>query len=209
VMMAFHRDDLAVPVELQVAAEVALGHRCLTAARALEHQTADMESLLAEIEAIATEAAHLRTRLNVPEVKQILERLVWRCLNSLDTAMPFPYEGVGVTGRSPGSLALRLRSATSISSIERLIAVGNRLSLGLCLDRSQELYFDSLYSQIVPLCLGWLQRQAALTTENAIHLAGLAIVDSDSGWDLPVIRQLLELGQTLAVDVECWLNQLS
>ena len=217
VMMAFHRDDLAVPVELQVAAEVALGHRCLTAARALEQETADMESLLAEIEAIATEAGLLRTRLNVPEVKQILERLVWRCLNSL------LLEGVGVTGRSPVDLALRLRSATSIvpsatsivhsatniSNIERLIAVGHRLSLGLCLDRSQELYFDSMHSQIVPLCLGWLQRQAALTTENRDHLPGLAIVDSDSGWDLPVIRQLLELGQTLAVDVECWLNQLS
>lgn len=197
VMMAFHRDDLAVPVELQVAAEVALGHRCLTVARALEQETADRESLLAEIEAIATESSLLRTRLNVPEVKQILERLVWRCLNSL------LLEGEGVTGRSPGSLA------TDISSIERLIAVGNRLSLGLCLDRSQELYFDSMHSQIVPLCLGWLQRQAGSTTENRDHQASLAIVDSDSGWELPVIRQLLELGQTLAVDVECWLNQLS
>ena len=56
VMMAFHRDDLAVPVELQVAAEVALGHRCLTVAKALEQETADRESLVAEIEAIATEA---------------------------------------------------------------------------------------------------------------------------------------------------------
>ncbi|CAA9377638.1 Alpha-amylase/alpha-mannosidase, partial [uncultured Microcoleus sp.] len=32
---------------------------------------------------------------------------------------------------------------------------------------------------------------------------------SGAGWDLPSIRQLLELGQTLGVDVECWLNQLS
>jgi hypothetical protein len=66
-----------------------------------------------------------------------------------------------------------------------------------------------MHSQIVPLCLGGLQRQAALMTENRDHLADDAIVDSDSGWDLSVIRQLLELGQTLAVDVECWLNQLS
>lgn len=198
VMMAFHRDDLAVPVELQVAAEVALGHRCLTVAKALEQETADRESLVAEIEAIATEAGLLRTRLNVPELKQILERLVWRYLNSL------LLEGTSVTERSPRSLA------TDISSIERLIAVGHRLSLGLCLDRSQELYFDSLHSQIVPLCLGWLQRQAGSMTNGAIDLAGtVAIVDSDSGWELPAIQHLLELGQTLAVDVECWLNQLS
>ena len=87
--------------------------------------------------------------------------------------------------------------------------MGSRLRLNLCLDRSQELYFNSLYSQIVPLCLGWLQRQAASTDENSIHLVGLDVTSSDGGWDLPSIRQLLELGQTLAVDVECWLNQLS
>jgi alpha-amylase/alpha-mannosidase (GH57 family) len=196
-MMAFHRDELAVPVELKVAAEVALGHRCLTAAKALEQETAHKESLLAEIEAIATEAGNLRTRLNVPEVKQILERLVWRCLNNL------LIEGSGVTTLSPVELE------ADISNIERLIAVGHRLSLGLCLDRSQELYFDSLYSQIVPLCLGWLQREAGSTVENAIDPAVVDVAEADSGWDLPLIRQLLELGQTLAVDVECWLHQLS
>lgn len=196
VMMAFHRDELAVPVELQVAAEVALGHRCLTAARALEQETAEVESLLAEIEAIATEAGNLGTRLNVPEVKQILERLVWRNLNSL------LLEGSGVTALS----AVELES--DIASIERLIAVANRLSLGLCLDRSQELYFDSLYGQIVPLCLGWLQRKAAKTPESSIDPV-LDVALTDSGWDLPQIRQLLELGQTLAVDVDCWLKQLS
>jgi alpha-amylase/alpha-mannosidase (GH57 family) len=197
VMMAFHRDELAVPVELKVAAEVALGHRCLTAAKALEQETADKELLLAEIEAIATEASNLRTRLNVPEVKQILERLVWRCLNSL------LIEGSGVTALSPVELE------ADISNIERLIAVGNRLNLGLCLDRSQELYFDSLYSQIVPLCLGWLQRATGSPIESAIDPTVLDVAEADSGWDLPVIRQLLELGQTLAVDVECWLQQLN
>ncbi len=197
VMMAFHRDELPVPVELQVAAEVALGHRCLTAARALEQETGDAESLRLEIEAIATEAGHLRSRLKVPEVKQILERLVWRELDALLQA------GSDVDERSP------LKLEADILHIERLIAVGDRLSLGLCLDRSQELYFDSLYSQIVPLCLGWLQRRAAVAGENKIHPVAWDIARSDGGWELSSIRQLLELGQTLAVDVECWLNQLS
>lgn len=196
VMMAFHRDELVVPVELQVAAEVALGHRCLTAAKALERETADAESLLGEIEAISTEANNLRCRLKVPEIRHILERLIYRFLKAL------LQEGSDVTLLSPVELEVDIRS------IERLIAVGNRLGLGLCLDRSQELYFDSMHSQIVPLCLGWLQRQTGSTTKSAIDLVGLDIVDSDSGWELPVIRQLLELGQTLAVDVECWLDQL-
>jgi len=196
-MMAFHRDELPVPVELQVAAEVALGHRCLTAAKALEVETEEVEPLLAEIEAIATEAGHLRCRLNVPEVKQILEKMVWRSLDRLLQA------GSGVEDRSPLELEAEIRT------IERLIAVGDRLSLGLCLDKSQELYFDSLYSQIVPLCLGWLQRQEASAGENAVAAVALEIAGSGGGWELSSIRQLLELGQTLAVDVECWLNQLS
>ncbi|WP_293329809.1 DUF3536 domain-containing protein [Microcoleus sp. CAWBG58] len=197
VMMAFHRDELPVPLELQVAAEVALGHRCLTAAKALEVETEDSDSLLAEIEAIATEAGNLRSRLNVPEVKQILERLVLRSLDTLLQA------GSGADERSSVKLEANIRY------IERLIAVGDRLSLGLCLDKSQELYFDSLYSQIVPLCLGWLQRQAASTGDNKVDPVTLDTASSEGGWELPSIRQLLELGQTLAVDVECWLDQLS
>ncbi|MEO6860770.1 MAG: DUF3536 domain-containing protein [Microcoleus sp.] len=197
VMMAFHRDELSVPVELQVAAEVALGHRCLTVAKALELETKDAESLLADIEAIATEAGHLRCRLKVPEVKEILEKLIWRDLDALLQA------GSAVDERSPVKLE------ADILHIERLIAVGDRLSLGLCLDKSQELYFDSLYSQIVPLCLGWLQRRAAAAGENKVNHVALDIARSDGGWELPSIRQLLELGQTLGVDVECWLNQLS
>lgn len=197
VMMAFHRDELQVPVELQVAAEVALGHRCLTAAKALEVETEDVEPLLAEIEAIATESGHLRCRLNVPEVKEILEKMVWRSLDALLQA------GSGVEDRSPVKLEAEIRT------IERLIAVGDRLSLGLCLDKSQELYFDSLYSQIVPLCLGWLQRQDASSSETAVAAVAWEIARSGGGWELSSIRQLLELGQTLAVDVECWLNQLS
>ncbi|MEG4988617.1 DUF3536 domain-containing protein [Microcoleus sp. BR0-C5] len=197
VMMAFHRDELQVPVELQVAAEVALGHRCLTAAKALEVETEDVEPLLAEIEAIATESGHLRCRLNVPEVKQILEKMIWRSLDALLQA------GSGAEDLSPVQLEADIRT------IERLIAVGDRLSLGLCLDKSQELYFDSLYSQIVPLCLGWLQLQDASAGESVVAAVALGIAGSGAGWDLSSIRQLLELGQTLAVDVECWLNQLS
>ncbi|MGB7893093.1 MAG: DUF3536 domain-containing protein [Microcoleus sp.] len=197
VMMAFHRDELQVPVELQVAAEVALGHRCLTAAKALEVETEDVEPLLAEIEAIATESGHLRCRLNVPEVKEILEKMVWRSLDALLQA------GSGAEDRSPVKLEADIRT------IKRLISVGDRLSLGLCLDRSQELYFDSLYSQIVPLCLGWLQLQDASEGESVVAAVALGIAGSGAGWDLSSIRQLLELGQTLAVYVECWLNQLS
>lgn len=139
--------------------------------------------------------------MKVPEVKQILEKLVWRNLDALLQA------GTGALERSPLDLKADIRK------IERSIAAGEKLGLGLCLDKSQELYFDALYSQIVPLCLGWLQRQAgggesSIEGEDfANQIAGLD--DSQADNELSAIRQLLELGQTLAVDVECWLKQLS
>ncbi|MGL5060230.1 MAG: DUF3536 domain-containing protein, partial [Microcoleus sp.] len=204
VMMAFHRDELAVPLELQVAAEVALGHRCLTVAKALELETEDPEALLAEIEAIATEAGHLRCQLKVPEVKQILENLVWRTLDGLLRS------GSDASVEDPSPLKLK----TDIGTIERLIAAGERLNLGLCLGQSQELYFEALYSQIVPLCLGWLQRKAAAGESPIVcegfanQIAELDGATLDTSWELSEIRQLLELGQTLSVDVECWLKQI-
>jgi hypothetical protein len=57
--------------------------------------------------------------------------------------------------------------------------------------------------------LGWLQRQDGSADETAVAAVALEIARSGGGWELSSIRQLLELGQTLAVDVECWLNQLS
>ena len=87
VLMAFHRDELPVPRELQVAAEIALSHRLLLALRSLEQETSDTSdrldaslSYLLELEAIATEANHLHCNLTALEAKQILERLIRRSL---------------------------------------------------------------------------------------------------------------------------------
>ncbi len=66
VIMAFHRDGLTVPQELQVAAEIALGYRCLTILRSLEQDINDPQlsySHVLQLQAIATEAKHLRCQL--------------------------------------------------------------------------------------------------------------------------------------------------
>ncbi|WP_066426840.1 DUF3536 domain-containing protein [Anabaena sp. 4-3] len=137
VIMAFHRDELAVPQELQVAAEIALGYRCMSTLRSLEQDISEPSLIgiyIVELEAIATEAKHLRCRLNIPEGKQILEqvilRLLWRLLHD-----------------SNGSFA------TDIQSLERLIDVGYQLDIDISLHQSQELYFSCLHSQILPLCV--------------------------------------------------------
>ncbi|CBN54344.1 MULTISPECIES: DUF3536 domain-containing protein [Kamptonema] len=199
VMMAFHRDELTVPAELQVAAEVALGHRCLTAARALVAESYEQRfsvTIIAELEAIAVEAAQLRCRVNIPEVKETLERLILRSLEAL-----LKEENTALI-------------EAEIDRMDRLINLGNKLNFGLNLDRVQELYFQSLYSQIVPVCLGWLQRQESeqiITSDEengSTDSHALVCIEEGVRWELPQIRKLLELGQKLAVDVNSWLKLL-
>jgi alpha-amylase/alpha-mannosidase (GH57 family) len=134
VIMAFHRDELAVPQELQVAAEIALGYRCMITLRSLEQDIAEPQSSfnhIVELEAIATESKHLRCHLNIPEGKQILEQLIVRLLWQL------------------------LYDASSnitpdLERLERLIDVGYHLNLDISLHKAQELFFHCLHSQILP-----------------------------------------------------------
>lgn len=185
VLMAFHRDELPAPQELQVAAEIALSHRCTMVLRGLEQANGDRQlalSHLADLEAIATEANHLRCKLNIPEAKPTLERLIlrslWQLLHDVDSA----------------TLDIE------IERLERLIDLGNQLHLGLALDRCQELYFNCLHSQIVPRCFNVQIHKLDDPT------AGTLCTDSDTQLSLQQIQQLFSLGQKLAVDVSPFLE---
>jgi alpha-amylase/alpha-mannosidase (GH57 family) len=186
VLMAFHRDELEVPQELQVAAEIAISHRAITSLQALERETSDFPpsnphlcfSHMAELEAIATEANHLHCQLKPPQIKQTLERLVLRSLWHL--LHDFNSETL----------------TADIQWVERLIDLGNALHLDLSLDRAQELYYKSLHGQILPQLVERYSdpqkpSQIILEQQCSLHL-----------------RQLLQLGQKLAIDVTPWLNQL-
>ncbi len=174
VLMAFHRDELNVPQELQVAAEIALKHRCVNVLKLMWEEIADIQASLhhlAELEATATEAKHLRCNLHIPGGKQTMEQLILRSLWQLlhDT---------------------NLATVEAIQQVERLINVGNQLNLGLCLGKSQELYFSQL-PQIVSLC-----RQAVASQGEEIG-------------DVSQLRQLLQLGQKLGIGVNKLLEQLA
>jgi len=191
VLMAFHRDELSVPQELQVAAEIALSNRCLCSLRSLEQETSDPQmvfSHLAELEAIATEAQHLHCQLKIPEARQTLEQMILRSLWQV------------LHDANPDTLKC------DIYRIERLVELGNQLHLGLCLDRCQELYFNSLQTRLVPQCK--LAIQAQLISEKN-DVGELTKLPSKTDWDTTQLRQLLQLGEKLAVDVSHWLSQLS
>ncbi len=148
VLMAFHRDGLPVPQELQVAAEVAISNRAAIALQALEQENGDPQqslSYLAELEAIATEANHLRCRLNIPDAKPTLEQLILRSLWHL------------LHDSNPATLS------ADVQRLERTIEVANKLNLGLSMFRAQELYFKCLHNQIVP-------QLSSETNSNSSHL---------------------------------------
>jgi alpha-amylase/alpha-mannosidase (GH57 family) len=140
VLMAFHRDGLTAPQELQVAADIALGYRCLTTLRLLEQDGSESQLInnhIVELTAIATEAQHLCCRLNIPEGRQILEKLIVRSLWQLlyDASDAFDWE---------------------IQRLQKLIHVAEQLHIGVSLTRAQEIYFNCLHSQIKPQLLATL-----------------------------------------------------
>ncbi len=189
VLMAFHRDQLSVPQELQVAAEIALGQRCLNLVRSLEQEIGEPQSSLnhlAELEAIATETNQLHCHLDIPEAKQTLEQLILRSLWQL------------LHDTNPATLE------ADIQKIERLIDVGCQLHLNSCLDRAQELYFSCL-RQIVLLCQPAMPSQMGNEGNGTEHSTQMV----EAKLNVAQMRQLLKLGQKLGVDVSALLNYLA
>ena len=132
-LKAFHRDGLAVPQELQVAAEVAIKHRALEGLRALEQETSDPDGItlgqgmmrLLELEAIAHEAHQFHCSCVIPEGQRILEQLIWQSLRRF------------LSDPCPATLS------EDVDWLRRLIDLGRNLG-GINLVRSQELYWTQL-----------------------------------------------------------------
>ena len=151
---------------------------------------------LGELEAIAAEAQLLRCRLQHSEVTESFERLIIHCLwrilqdNDLTTI------------------------AEDVENLQRLIQLSEQLNLGVSLNQAQELYFQYLKTYIIPLCLGYLQRNQQKTylelLENSLldSMINLQINPESNTGLLHSIRRLLQLGQTLKIQVEEWLNLL-
>ncbi|MBL1210974.1 DUF3536 domain-containing protein [Geminocystis sp. GBBB08] len=135
ILLAFQRDEVPIPQELQVAAEVAISYRCLKVIEAINNEKPDLdnlESYLIDLEAIATEANDLRCKLEIPKGKKTLEKLI---LSSLQQILS----------------QSRLDSLENdIQLIDKLIKVGNKLKLNLWLDKIQEIYYDFLHQKLLP-----------------------------------------------------------
>lgn len=185
VLMAFHREHLEVPQELQVAAEISVGHRAMTLIRQLEQQgnagiPADLAgcfNILTELEAIAVEADQFHCQLNLREARRIVEGLTMQSLKQLVQSFE------------------QIDGEAEMQWIERLIDVGDRLHLGICLDRVQELYLNYLEERLLPHLL---EKQASNVPE----------ITPESGQLLEKIERLLQLGSRLAIDVQHLLDEI-
>ena len=197
-MMAFHRDGMAVPQELQVAAEVTLSHRCLTTVRLLEAESSNGQislNYLSNLEAIATEAQQMRCPMKNPEIPHSLERLILRSLRLL------------LHDLNPH------RVEQDVYSLERLIQLAELLQCSLNLNPAQELYLEHFSSHIAPICVSWVHRQQQQESDPYLDtqtqsLSVTVDTESQTPWELPQIRKLLQLGQLLSMDVQEWLDHL-
>ena len=156
ILVAFQRDELPVPQELQVAADIAIAHRCLKVMGQLE-QSIDNPKLTAhyleELTAIATEADYLHCQLTMPEAKKTLERLIFQSLQKL-LYTPEPQQ-----------------AQTDINHLMKMIEVGEHLHLGISLAPAQELYYQFLHEQLMPNCLDNYSTESCPWT--VIHLPDL------------------------------------
>ncbi|MEA5421000.1 DUF3536 domain-containing protein [Spirulina sp. CCNP1310] len=170
ILRAFHREELPVPQELQVAADIALSYRCLRLLDELDSSSdpEEMDRILAELDSTATEAESMHASLNLPGAKHLLEALILRSLDAL------------LFGKTSATVGEDQRR------IEGMIDVGDRLNVGLSLDRAQELYFRCFHEVILPQCM---------ETESGLVCP----------WNQDQMPLLLALGQRLAVDVNTFL----
>lgn len=181
VLRAFHRDGLPVPRELQVAADIALSQRTLEVLHALERETSDPsanplrqgEDFINELDAIATEASYFHASLSLPDAKPMLERLIGRSVWQI------------LSQESTDSLA------ADVEWLGRLIDLGDRLGLGLSLERPQELFYQHLHRQVFALLKQSAQSGKSLSLESRAQ-----------------VREILRLGEYLSVDVAAVLKTL-
>lgn len=165
ILVAFQREELPVPQELQVAVEVALSYRCKTIVQQLSEGIEDGEIVnnrLIELASIANEAVNLRCQLTLPEVCQSLENTIFQSLARIFK------QGNATT------------LETDLHRLSQMITISQQLNLGLCLDRTQELYCNYLHQNLLPHCL---------LTEDKSHCH----------WELGHLRSLLQLGKKLGV----------
>ncbi len=153
ILRAFQREELPVPPELQVAAELAIANRGQQAIDKLAQAAGDrgqIDQALSELAATAVEADQMRCHVTLPGAKAALEDWIYGWLDSL-----------------LAQIDLETIEA-DCQRLDQAIAVATALNLGLALDRVQERYYFYVHRHIVPMLDkggssgGWTRAQSTV-----------------------------------------------
>jgi len=185
VLMAFHRDQLTPPRELQVAAEIAIGHKITEALQTLGQyllephlDIPDCLNQLSELQAIATEAECLKCSLSLPQARVLIEDQILCLLQHL----MHDYDDETFD--------------STFDCLRQLIAMGDRLKLCVNLSHAQELYINHFHHSIM---------LAIHECQHKIH----ALPEPEHCTEIIQLRNLLHVGKALFIDVEYVLEQLT
>ncbi len=195
VLMAFQYDDLEVPPELLTAAQVALNHRALSALKGLEKEMSDPAldtsqvgaSYWAELAAIATEAEQAGCQLKLdaayPLLEDLILRLLWQLFHHIDVDL-YPFR---------------------IQRLQTLLNLVQQFQIDIHLDRAQELYLRCLQEQLTLLNHSQAIAQAQSLEQNRVSPSDQNLYPHHP-LSMAQMRQLLQLGRKLAINVQPWLE---
>ena len=184
ILISFRRDDLPVPPELQVAADIVLNNRLTEELQRLE-TGASLPNVA--LDAVAIEAINLGCKFTHAEDAKILESYILRQiqllsqLENIDERSLFNY----------------------LNQIEQSLAIALRLNLKLNLNLSQESFLRYLSERVAPKCL--LARQILdldSTQSQPIHIE-VNLCESMSNLEL---HQLIDTASKLGIATEAWLH---
>ena len=184
ILISFRRDDLPVPPELQVAADIVLNNRLTEELQRLE-TGASLPNVA--LDAVAIEAVNLGCKFTHAEDAKILENHILRQieqlsqLENIDERSLFNY----------------------LNQIEQSLAIALRLNLKLNLNLAQEAFLGYLAERIAPKCVLARQILDMDSTQNQpIHIES-NLCENISNLEL---HQLIDTASKLGIATEAWLH---
>lgn len=184
ILISFRRDGLAVPPELQVAADIVLNNR-LT--EQLKRLGTGEQLPNVGLDAVAIEAINLGCKFIHAEDAELLENYILSQIQQLSQGQDIDEESL----------------LSYLNQIEESLAIASRLNLHLNLDLSQEAFLNYLSQRIAPKCiLAGQILDLESVQKQPIHIE-VNLCESISNLEL---HQLIHTASQLGIATEAWLQ---
>ena len=184
ILISFRRDGLAVPPELQVAADIVLNNR-LT--EQLKRLGTGEQLPNVGLDAVAIEAINLGCKFIHTEDAELLENYILSQIQQLSQRQDIDEKSL----------------LSYLNQIEESLAIASRLNLHLNLDLSQEAFLNYLSQRIAPKCiLAGQILDLESVQKQPIHIE-VNLCESISNLEL---HQLINTASQLGIATEAWLQ---